>query len=303
MGKYIFLLSFAFLLSFLVCPSFPQVNPAIPAEFSLIQTVTGIKLYRNPKGDFIQVIDLSQGASIELLLGEPVGEGEAAAYGGENPLFQRQTLQQFWLEFSQTFGEKAFSVYNGHPFTALKRRCLRMTRFPSQFFNLKNPSALAFPVQVKGKLITTGYAGNTEFPGEKVVLGVSENRADILPFSEDSNFQKDSFPFDHAIVGIREDGGTKTVEWYSKEPLKERPRTFMGVANFSHIFILTSPGKTQGDAAKILKAFGAEKVMMLDGGGSTQLIIKGIDFVSSSDPTPRTIPQAIGVFEGQKKGE
>jgi exopolysaccharide biosynthesis protein len=77
----------------------------------------------------------------------------------------------------------------------------------------------------------------------------------------------------------------------------------MGVANFDHIFILTSPGKTQGDAAKILKAFGAEKVMMLDGGGSTQLIIKGIDFVSSSDPTPRTIPQAIGVFEGKKKGE
>ncbi|WP_049559360.1 phosphodiester glycosidase family protein [Limnoraphis robusta] len=285
MGKYIFLLSFAFLLSFLLYPSFPQVNPAIPAEFSLIQTVTGIKLYRNPKGDFIQVIDLSQGASIEVLLGEPVGEGEAAAYGGKNPLFQRQTLQQFWLEFSETFGEKAFSVYNG------------------QFFNLKNPSALAFPVQVKGKLITTGYAGNTEFPGEKVVLGLAENRADILPFSEDSNFQKDSFPFDHAIVGIREDGGTKTVEWYSKDPLKERPRTFMGVANFDHIFILTSPGKTQGDAAKILKAFGAEKVMMLDGGGSTQLIIKGIDFVSSTDATPRTIPQAIGVFEGKKKGE
>lgn len=285
MGKYIFLLSFAFLLSFLLYPSFPQVNPAIPAEFSLILTVTGIKLYRNPKGDFIQVIDLSQGASIELLLGEPVGEGEAAAYGGENPLFQRQTLQQFWLEFSQTFGAKAFSVYNG------------------QFFNLKNPSALAFPVQVKGKLITTGYAGNTEFPGEKVVLGLAENLADILLFSEYSNFQKDSFPFDHAIVGIREDGGTKTVEWYSKEPLKERPRTFMGVANFDHIFILTSPGKTQGDAAKILKAFGAEKVMMLDGGGSTQLIIKGIDFVSSSDATPRTIPQAIGVFEGKKKGE
>jgi len=43
--------------------------------------------------------------------------------------------------------------------------------------------------------------------------------------------------------------------------------------------------------------------MMLDGGGSTQLIIKGIDFVSSSDATPRTIPQAIGVFEGKKKGE
>ncbi|MGB3191768.1 MAG: phosphodiester glycosidase family protein [Limnoraphis sp.] len=92
-------------------------------------------------------------------------------------------------------------------------------------------------------------------------------------------------------------------EWYSKDPFQERPITFMGVADFHLIFILTSPGKTQGDAAQLLKDFGAKKVMMLDGGGSTQLIVSGRELVSSSDATPRTIPQAIGVLSGRKKGD
>ncbi|MDY7022102.1 MAG: phosphodiester glycosidase family protein, partial [Cyanobacteriota bacterium] len=148
-------------------------------------------------------------------------------------------------------------------------------------------------------LMTTGYAGKSEFPGEKVVLGVSENKADILPFSEERNFQRDIFPFDHAIVGIRADGGTKTQEWYSKDPFNPRPRTFIGVADFDRILILTSQRQTQGNAAKILQAFGSQKVMMLDGGGSTQLIVEGAVVVPSSDKTPRPLPQAIGVFRGR----
>ncbi|MEB3279987.1 MAG: phosphodiester glycosidase family protein [Lyngbya sp.] len=281
--KFFLGLSLGLLLSILLLqPAYLSGETRILPEFSLIKTKTGIQLYRNPKGDFIQVIDLHQGASVELLLGEQVGEGESAAYGGQNPLLKPQTLEQFWLELSQYYGERSFSVCNG------------------QFFNLKNPSELAFPVQVNGKLITTGYAGNREFPGEKVVLGISENTVDILPVSEDSNFEKDSFPFDNAIVGIREDGGTKSTEWYSKDPFKERPRTFIGVADFHLIFILTSPVKTQGNAAQLLKEFGAKKVMMLDGGGSTQLIVEGTELLSSSDITSRTIPQAIGVLSGKK---
>ncbi|MGB3191597.1 MAG: hypothetical protein WBB43_19490, partial [Limnoraphis sp.] len=116
-------LCFALLLSILLLePSHPQVRINIPVEFSLIQMRTGIQLYRNPRGDVVQVIDLNQGASVEFHLGEQVGEGESAAYGGQSPLFKLQTLQQFWLELSQTYHERAFSVCNG------------------QFFNLKNPS-------------------------------------------------------------------------------------------------------------------------------------------------------------------
>jgi hypothetical protein len=48
----------------------------------------------------------------------------------------------------------------------------------------------------------------------------------------------------------------------------------------------------QSDAADVLKSFEAAKVMMLDGGGSTQLICEGKSYISSD----RLIPQAIGVL-------
>jgi hypothetical protein len=51
------------------------------------------------------------------------------------------------------------------------------------------------------------------------------------------------------------------------------------------------------DAAQVLRDFGAEQVMMLDGGGSTQLSCKGEDYVSSD----RLIPQALGVIGAPKK--
>ncbi|MEL7034464.1 MAG: phosphodiester glycosidase family protein [Cyanobacteria bacterium J06592_8] len=265
----------------LLKPLHSQVEPKILEPFHLVQTTTGIELYRNSQSDFVQAINLRQGASVELLFGQEVGEGRTAAYGGKNPLFLLQTLQEFWLELTQAQGQRAFSVCNG------------------QFFNLKNPSELAFPVQANRALITTGYAGKSEFPGEKVVLGITENWADILPFSEESNFQQDIFPFDNAIVGIRADGGTKMQEWYSKDPFNPRPRTFIGVADSNQILILTSQRQTQENAAKILQAFGSQKVMMLDGGGSTQLIVEGSVVVPSSDKTPRRLPQAIGVFRGR----
>ncbi|MDY7021182.1 MAG: hypothetical protein SWJ54_07455 [Cyanobacteriota bacterium] len=177
LGLGLFLLLSLLLSLILLQPLYPQIEPKIPEPFNLVQTQTGIQLYRNSQGDFVQVINLHQGASIELLLGQQAGVGRPAAYGGRNPLFRLQPLLEFWLELTQTHGQRAFSVCNG------------------QFFNLKNPSELAFPVQANRALMTTGYAGKSEFPGEKVVLGVSENKADILPFSEERNF--------HAASGKR----------------------------------------------------------------------------------------------------
>jgi hypothetical protein len=58
----------------------------------------------------------------------------------------------------------------------------------------------------------------------------------------------------------------------------------------------TSSARTS-DAGKALKRFGAEKVMMLDGGGSTQLICKGKPVISSD----RLIPQALAVTYGPKQ--
>lgn len=259
---------------------------AIPPEFKLVKTGIGIEVYSNSIGDYIQMVDLTKNAEIVFLQGERVGDGVAAAYGGINPQFQRQSLAGFWQDLVQQYENRAFSICNG------------------QFFKGGDPTELAFPVQTEGKIVSTGYAGIEEFPNEKVVFGVIDKIAEIIPFSENSNFKQTDFPYEEAIVGIRKEGAIEPEKWYSKDPLVERPRTFLGVADRNldnrneTVLILTSQGKTQQGAADLLFKFGATQVMMLDGGGSTQLNILGEEVLSSTDPVSRTIPQAVGVLQG-----
>ncbi|MCL2925535.1 MAG: phosphodiester glycosidase family protein, partial [Trichodesmium sp. MAG_R04] len=57
------------------------------------------------------------------------------------------------------------------------------------------------------------------------------------------------------------------------------------------ILIFTSKQATQPHATNVLKSFGATQVIMLDGGGSTQLTCQGNNYINS----PRTIPQMITI--------
>ncbi|MGB3405022.1 MAG: phosphodiester glycosidase family protein [Microcoleaceae cyanobacterium] len=261
-------------------------SQAIPPEFKLIETGIGIEVYSDSIGDYIQTIDLTKNAKIIFLQGEKVGDGVAAAYEGINPQFKRQSLGEFWQDLVRVDESNAFSICNG------------------QFFKGGDPTELAFPVQTQGKIVSTGYAGIEEFPDEKVIFGVINQTAEIIPFSENSNFKDSDFLYQEAIVGIRKEGAIEPNKWYSKDPLIERPRTFLGVADFDldnqneTVLILTSKGKTQIGAANLLFKFGATQVMMLDGGGSTQLNILGEEILSSTDPVSRTIPQAVGVLQG-----
>jgi hypothetical protein len=73
----------------------------------------------------------------------------------------------------------------------------------------------------------------------------------------------------------------------------------VGIADNDHdrryetVMILNTSTAVQAEAAETLKEFNAEKVMMLDGGGSTQLLCQGSDIISSD----RLIPQALAVVE------
>ncbi|MGL5082974.1 MAG: phosphodiester glycosidase family protein [Microcoleaceae cyanobacterium] len=265
-----------------------QAQSNLPPQFQLQQQGLGIKLYTDHRGNYVQTVNLSQGAGIKLLFGAQGAGSSEGAYGGQSLSFQPQLLEAFWKQFTQTYKTRAFSVCNG------------------QFFGVKELAELAFPVQINGKFITTGYAGSSEFPNEKVILGIQQEFAEIVPFSEQINIQTNSFPYQQAIVGIREDGGTQSMTWYSKAPLQNLPRTFMGVADtdgdklHETVLILTSTHQTQSGAAQILKSFGATSVIMLDGGGSTQLIVQGKTVIQSTDSRARQIPQAIGVFNSEE---
>lgn len=240
------------------------------SEWEVVLQSAGTKLYQQD-GDYVQVIDLSRGASVRFLYGKmtDAGSGEGP-YGGDEPQLERLTAEQFWSELAPV-NSQLFCISNG------------------QFFRNDRNSAtgLAFPVKSEGKVVSDGYAGEIEFPEEKLILGVWENRAEIVPF--DPFYLRLSTAPD-AIVGLREDA--------DKGVFNETGRTFMGVADTDGdrlnetLLIFTSKKATQPHAAEVLKNFGATSVLMLDGGGSTQLFCQGRSYVNS----PRTVPQAIAVF-------
>lgn len=257
--------------------SVPEVQ--VPTGFYKVKSDDGVILYRKdyPGGnpDFVQVIDLKLGASVQLLRGEitdkRAGQG---VYGGDDPRIQSKSLNQFWKEINSESGE-VFCVTNG------------------LFFLMgESPTRLPFPLKINNEIISDGY-GKNEHADQKLMLEVWDDKAEIRPFSQQVLYSS-SAP--NIIVGLTEDA--------RKSPTKYLARTFVGIddhngdGRYETILIFSTRTSRQKDAARVLRDFGADKVMMLDGGGSTQLICQGKTYISSD----RKIPQAIAVIsavEGQ----
>ncbi|MCI5136779.1 MAG: hypothetical protein D3920_17335 [Candidatus Electrothrix sp. AW2] len=117
-----------------------------PSGFVKIISKPGVKVYKKTysggKPDFVQVVDLSQGASLRLMRGNIANSGSGqGAYGGDNPSINRQSLSSAWNSFSSK-EQHAVCITNG------------------EFFGTKaNPTTLAFPVVIDGEEID-GYGKN-----------------------------------------------------------------------------------------------------------------------------------------------
>ncbi len=242
--------------------------------FQIISNSQGTTLYQKDL-DYVQVIALTQGAKINFIYGNIRELGsKKGVYGGNDPQFERQTISQVWSSL-YSGDSSLFCITNG------------------QFFrNDKNSSTgLAFPVKSDGIIVSDGYAGEIEFPDEKLMLEVWNDRALISKF-QPNTLQLSKAP--NLIVGLQENAD-KGVE-------NKTGRTFIGVQDQDSdrlnetILIFTSKKATQPQAANVLKSFGATQVIMLDGGGSTQLICQGNTYIDS----PRTIPQMIAIFSGNE---
>jgi len=253
------------------------VTQTIPPGFVLVASDVGTELYRkdypgwNP--DFVQVVHLGLGAQIKLFHGAVVDPGTGnGAYGGDNPSFQRQTIREIWDGFSASTPQ-SFCLTNG------------------QFFadesdgQVIDPTTLAFPLKTDGQYVSDGY-GIGEYPEEKLLLELWDDRADIVPLTE-RDLNTSTAP--NIIAGLAVEA--------NKSPMALTGRTFVGIddrdqdGRFEIVLIFNSKTATQTNAVQVLQDFGADKIIMLDGGGSTQLICNGTDLVRSS----RTIPQSIGV--------
>lgn len=250
-----------------------KLKPDIPPGFRLVLSEKGVELYRKdyPKGnpDYVQLVDLSQGAEIELLHGDISEPREGkGVYGGDDPRFKSKSLNNYWKDFSSA-NTNAFCVTNG------------------QFFYMKEyPTRLPFPLKKDGQIITDGY-GIKQFPDQKLILEIWPDHIDIQKLSKTALYGSNA---PDIVAGLTEDA--------SKSPSHFVPRTFVGILDqnqdgkFETLLIFNTMTARQSDAADVLKSFGAAKVMMLDGGGSTQLICDGKSYISSD----RLIPQALGVL-------
>ncbi len=241
-----------------------------PPGFREVTSGSGVTLWRKSR-EYVQVISPHRGASVKLLHGKIIPSEGA----GTN--FARMDLRDWWTEWSAD-EPSAFTLANG------------------QFFNMNNPdrSPLAFSVKING-IVYAGYGDDNEYTGKKMALRIGTRHATVQQYDDDAGSLY-AFAEPDIIVGLKPD--------VSKSGNSRLGRTFMGTMPNGNLLVFSSPGATQRYATRILIAFGADrnKVMMLDGGGSTQLIHEGAPLIptgiSISKPL-RTVPLAIGVVMAQ----
>jgi hypothetical protein len=253
---------------------------SIPEGFYLISSAAGVSLYRKdyPGGspDFVQVVELDAGAKIIALHGDiherRPGKG---AYGGDDAQIMSQSLQKFWSQLSNEYGD-AFCTLNG------------------QFFYMKeSPTRLPFPLKVANEIVSDGY-GLNEFPDKKLILEIWPDAVNIRELTSDSLYSSTA---PDIIGGLMQTANKRSDHYVG--------RTFVGTddrdldGTFETFLIFNSKISRQVDAAGVLQAFGADQVMMLDGGGSTQLICQGETLIKSDRP----IPQAIGVISASQANQ
>jgi hypothetical protein len=257
----------------------PQASlvPSLPASWTSVQTGNGVVLGKRTYirsgvsyTDYVQLVDLSAGASIQLRQ----GSGNLASNVNPSPTFTRRSLSfansssWYWATYATT---NTFSMTN------------------LQFFNFSNGS-LAFPLKANGTIITCGY-GNNE-PLSKRKLGINGTAivvADYLNTSNDYNTVSSNLVSPLVIVGLNPD--------VPKNPTSLTGRTYIGYKN-STLVIYASRAAQQAQVKTIMMGeFGinASNMLMFDGSGSTQLMCKGIKYITSPDSRP--IPSVIEVLQ------
>ena len=259
----------------LVLPTslFAQQSDRIFAPgFREIDSAPGVTLFKKGK-DYVHIVSSRRDAGVRLLYGNVTADAAETQ-------FARKDIRTWWKAWSQTEPE-AFSLMN------------------SQFFNASDPTkaALAFSTKADG-VVYEGYGDKREFLGGKMILRIGKKYTIVEPYNDNPG-SLERFPEPDIIVGLRAD--------INKQASRRLGRTFIAGMPQGNLLIFTSSTATQRYAERILVSFGADwdKTLMLDGGGSTQLVHKGTVLVPSHRPGAdiilRSLPQVLGVVAGKNK--
>ncbi len=248
-----------------------DASPRIaPPGFRELRHEPGVTMWRKGK-EYVQVISPHRGATLHML------HGKVIPSEGQGTNFERRDLRDWWTEWKR-----------GEP--------MALTLLNGQFFNMADSakSPLAFSAKIDG-IVYAGYGDEVEYNGRKMLLRIAERRATVEPYDDDAGSLY-ALPEANVIVGLRPD--------VSKSGGVRRGRTFAGTMPNGNLLLFSSPAASQRYAERILIAFGAdrERIMMLDGGGSAQLIHDGTLLIparTNSTTVLRTVPLAIGVTRGR----
>ena len=244
----------------------------VPSDFYHVTSTPGAELFRKDYSggapDYVLVADL-RSIAVESSFGNLASSGIGGGpLGGDNPTFDRQSLSGHWSDATMNFGSP-FAAVNG------------------QFFSTaSNPTSLAFSVRADDMTVSDGYGITTEYPGQIRLLRINSGLgyAEIVDFTSS---RLSDWRFDEAIAGLD--------VLANKGPYNYTGRTFLGIRDDNvdglaeTLIIFVSSSARQSDAAAVLADFGAHDQLMLDGGGSSQLIVEGTSHVSSS----RSLPHAL----------
>jgi len=252
----------------------------VPSGFYRILNDTGVEVYRKDyrggQPDFVTVVDLRR-ATLRSLTGTLKLESEEV---------YSKKFSKFWNDAvaKNTSTSKARVVING------------------TFFESGEPlTEIAFGLKVGGTEISYGY-GVSGKRLEEIFTGLFRTLS-FNSFGASSSIQNySSSTFNGStpdVVGALDVNADKGIDVYDA-------RTFVGTMDSDRngiaetVFLFSTKLATQNEADTVLRNFGATRTAMLDGGGSTGLIINRWSPIPTDG---RLLPHAIAVYAGKPEME
>jgi hypothetical protein len=279
-------------LTWVAVPGARAQGESIPAGFELLLAGRGVTVYlseeeppEEPEGEdgaeetapepllrreLMQVIDLASGARLALHYGQIVERGgNDGIFGGPNPLLQRQYLETVW-QFAAAHPD-AFCVSNGTFFLDM-RDGARV-----------DPTVLSFPLKHEGVVVSEG-AESRRFRSARLMLELQDGHATIAPLSRQSLYSSEA---PDVVVGLSPRAALRSLARVGRSWVGTADRD--GDGRQETLYVYSALAVTQAHAERVMRGFGAEAMLMLDGGGSTQLICEGDGYITQSRPLPQTL--------------
>ncbi|MDJ0675440.1 MAG: phosphodiester glycosidase family protein [Calothrix sp. MO_167.B42] len=276
-AKYLFLIAVTSLI--IIAPINKIIAAPILPDFQPIIQTSGVKVYNksgtNNKLEFVTIVNIKK-ARLANLIGElSYSHTPKANPSHHRSKIKKKLLTHFWQDAVQqnTTSNQAKVVLNG------------------AFFSTKNdPTGIAFGLKVNGNLITYGYGVGNEYFGQIRTFSW-HNQSNIAKIQ---TYMVQTFKIVQDVVGGLDITANKSANKYL-------PRTFVGVGDrdgdgvTETVMFYSSNYARQIDASATLRGFGAKATMMLDGGGSTGIIVDGKPLISTNRP----IPHALAIYAGE----